>query len=142
MIIRKATSEDINIIISLWEKSGLPTRPNGRDNPERLNEQMKNPNMCILVAEENSILVGAVLVTHDTRKGWINRLAVLPEHRHKGFAEKLLQASETLLDEQGIDVYAALISSENTPSRALFEKNNYRYLEDITYYAKKKSSES
>ncbi|MCE7745277.1 MAG: hypothetical protein GPJ52_09110 [Candidatus Heimdallarchaeota archaeon] len=70
MKIRRATKEDIDIIIDIWEKSGLPIRPKGRDAPENLSKQLNEPNLWILVAEESGEIVGVVLVTHDARKGW------------------------------------------------------------------------
>ncbi|MHA1220395.1 MAG: GNAT family N-acetyltransferase [Candidatus Heimdallarchaeota archaeon] len=137
MIIRKATQKDIQAIIDIWIKSGLPTRPKGRDKPENLANQLKQPNLWMLVAEEDSEIIGVVLVTHDARKGWINRLAVLPSRLHEGIATSLLREAEQSLKEIGLLIISTLISDDNQISRQLFEKENYRYHETITYYAKR-----
>ncbi|MBD3190895.1 MAG: GNAT family N-acetyltransferase [Candidatus Heimdallarchaeota archaeon] len=142
MIIRKATSADIPKIISLWKKSDLPMRSHGRDHPTNLAQQLKEANMWILLAEEENDLLGVVLVTHDSRKGWINRLAVAPSARRKGIATKLLHVAEESLDDVGIEVYAALIKQENAASRVLFKKCGYSYKEQVTYYSRKKSPEA
>lgn len=137
-MIRKATREDIPSLISLWEKTDLPMKPNGRDKPENLEKQMQQPHMWVLVAEDNSgEIVGAVIVTNDSRKGWINRLTVCPQQRRKGIAKKLLNESEESLREIGITVFSALIESNNSASRKLFDSSGYNYIEVITYYAKK-----
>lgn len=137
MKIRKATSEDIPSIVNVWEKSGLPIRPLGRDHPDNLTKQLLKPNIWILIGELNEEIVGVVMVTHDSRKGWINRLAILPSKRNKGFGMILLEEAERTLIEEGIDIFSALIHNDNTSSRKLFEKANYIFHEDITYYAKR-----
>ncbi|MHA1462123.1 MAG: GNAT family N-acetyltransferase [Candidatus Heimdallarchaeota archaeon] len=137
-MIRKATKNDIPSLISLWEETDLRMKSNGRDKPENLEKQMQQPYMWILVAEDNSgEIVGAVIVTNDSRKGWINRLAVNPQQRRKGIAKKLLIASEKSLIEIGITVFSALIESNNITSAKLFDSTGYNHIEGVTYYAKK-----
>ena len=142
MKIRRATKEDIHVIIDVWVKSGLPIRTKGRDAPENLIKQLNEPNLWVLVAEEFGEIVGVVLVTHDTRKGWINRLATKPSKKREGIATKLLQAAEKSLYEIGIKVIALLIKDDNLTSRAFFEKENYQYSKEIAYYSKRLDPES
>lgn len=142
MKIRRATKEDIDIIIDIWEKSGLPIRPKGRDAPENLSKQLNEPNLWILVAEESGEIVGVVLVTHDARKGWINRLAIKSSRTREGIATKLLQAAEKSLYEMGIEVIALLIKDDNLASRDFFEKENYQYSKEIAYYSKRLDPEA
>ena len=142
MKIRRATKEDIHVIIDVLVKSGLPIRTKGRDAPENLIKQLNEPNLWVLVAEESGEIVGVVLVTHDARKGWINRLATKPSKTREEIATKLLQAAEKSLYEIGIKVIALLIKDDNLPSRAFFEKENYQYSKEIAYYSKRLDSES
>ncbi|HUU77554.1 MAG TPA: GNAT family N-acetyltransferase [candidate division Zixibacteria bacterium] len=137
MKIRKATSEDIPSIVNVWEKSDLPIRSLGRDHPDNLAKQLLESNMWILIGEINEEIVGVIMVTHDSRKGWINRLAIIPSKRNKGLGMLLLEEAEKTLVEEGIDIFCAVIHNDNTSSRKLFEKANYLYHEDITYYAKR-----
>lgn len=141
-MIRKATKEDIPALISLWEKTDLPMKPKGRDKPENLERQMQQPHMWILVAEANSgEIVGAVIVTNDSRKGWINRLVVNSQQRRKGIAKELLIASEESLKDIGITVFSALIETDNIASIRLFDSTGYNHIEGIIYYAKKVNPE-
>ena len=137
MNIRKATSNDIPDILMIWGKAGLPTRPKGRDKPENIAKQMSQANMWILIGEIEKEIVGVVLVSHDTRKGWINRLATIPEKRRSGIGLKLLEEAEKSLIEAGIEIFTALILEDNLPSRKLFEKANYVCHENVTYYSKR-----
>ena len=142
MIIRFASEDDLAEILALWEISGLKTRPKGRDSIDKLKKQLESENMWLLIGEEKNEIIGVVLVTHDSRKGWINRLAIHPEHQRKGHAKELLLASERSLMEKGIEVFSALIKEENVASRILFEHNNYRDFEHLRYYAKKLNPDS
>jgi N-acetylglutamate synthase-like GNAT family acetyltransferase len=142
MKIRKATTNDIPSILQLWASADLPVKPKGRDKITNLEKQFKLPNMWILVAEEEKVILGVVLVTHDGRKGWINRLAVQPKRIREGIGTKLLKEAEKTLLEKGIEVFAALITQDNVASRILFEKENYIYHKEITYYSKRISQDS
>ena len=142
MKIREATQEDMPPLLQLRSQTGLPVKPEGRDRLEKLVKQMTKENMWILIAEENKKIIGAVLVSHDTRKGWINRLATDPQRTQEGIATKLLRKAEKSLEEAGIEVFAALITEDNQLSRTLFEKENYQFYEEITYYSKRLSPES
>lgn len=141
MKIRLATSEDIEKVLELWDLVGLPTRPKGRDHPENIAKQISQHNSWILVAEEEDTIFGTSLVTHDTRKGWINRLATHPERTREGIASKLLEESEKTLLEQGIEVYCALIVDDNIKSKNCFERFGYSLYEGISYYSKRLSEE-
>ncbi|HEX37983.1 MAG TPA: GNAT family N-acetyltransferase [Candidatus Cloacimonetes bacterium] len=39
------------------------------------------------MAEKGGEIIGSVMVTHDGREGWLNRLAVLKEFRNKSIAQ-------------------------------------------------------
>ncbi|MBT5420434.1 MAG: GNAT family N-acetyltransferase, partial [Candidatus Cloacimonetes bacterium] len=94
-------------------------------------------NICFFVAEINDTLVGAVIASHNGRKGWINRLAVLPEFREKGIAAALLKRSENYFLSNNINIFACLIEDWNDVSMEYFSNNNYIPHKDIIYYTKK-----
>jgi GNAT superfamily N-acetyltransferase len=91
--------------------------------------------------ERDGALVGVVLATNDGRKGWINRLAVLPEHRRQGYATRLVAEAEGVLRSVSITVIAALIEGGNDVSLALFERLGYAELPGGTHYLSKRESE-
>jgi hypothetical protein len=78
MEIRQLTIEHYEAIIQLWRESDLPHRPNGRDSRAEMGRQMKSVPDLFLGAFDGGKLIGVVIGTEDTRKGWINRLAVHP----------------------------------------------------------------
>ncbi len=136
-MIRILVETDYDALIDLWVKAGLDHRPLGRDSRESIRLQMEKSPDAFWGYFIDSKLVGSVLVTDDGRKGWINRLAVLPEARHQGIAKQLVDFSEKLLLKRGIKIFCALIESQNAPSLNLFDKMNYELIPDIVYLRRK-----
>jgi len=137
--IRPLAIHDYDALCALWEEAGLPFKPNGRDTREKIALQIEGECSIYLVAEEEGELVGAILGTHDGRKGWINRLAVLPAHRRKGIATALVSEVEKRLSARGIEIFAGQIEDWNETSMLLFERLGYTRHDDIIYYTKRKN---
>ena len=137
MIIRDLKPSEYNSLIDIWERSSLPFKPNGRDAEHNIIKQIQTENICFFVAEINDKLVGAVIASHNGRKGWVNRLAVLPEFREKGIAAALLKRSENYFLSNNINIFACLIEDWNDVSMEYFSNNNYIPHKDIIYYTKK-----
>ena len=137
--IEKLSLEEYPLIIELWNKAGLPTRPEGRDHPDEIKKQIESDKIAFfgIILEENSKLIGVVLLTDDGRKGWINRLAIDPEYRGKGFAKKLISFSEEYFYKKGIEVWCALIEDYNKESMNLFQSTDYVFHKDIFYFSKR-----
>lgn len=128
---------DYNTLINLWETADLPFKPNGRDSEENIEKEVQN-NICqFLFAKLGDDYIGSALITHDGRKGWINRVVVLPDHRNKGIAGKLVEAGEQWLKEQGIGIFACMIEGYNDDSFEAFKKMGYVPFEGIRYLTKR-----
>jgi ribosomal protein S18 acetylase RimI-like enzyme len=135
--IEELTAEDYRELTCLWERAGLPFRPLGRDSEENIRRQLESGHVRILGAYESGKLVGTVMLTHDGRKGWINRLAVLPEMRNRGIATRLIEESERYFKALGFEIFCALIESDKLESKRLFEKLGYKRESEIEYFAKR-----
>lgn len=141
MEIRRLTINDYEEMVRLWLTAKLPFKPKGRDHRETIAVEMKaNPDF-FLGAFENNHLVGLVIMSCDVRKGWINRLAVDPDHRHRGIAKALIAESERTLRKHGIRIFCALIEDYNAISKKLFKECGYVEHHDITYFSKRDSDE-
>ena len=136
---RRLTIEDHAAILALWQRAGLHSiRPEGRDSRSEFERKLAGGQIAIGL-EEGGRLIGVVLATHDTRKGWINRLAIDPQYRRRGYGEQLVRAAEDALREAGMRLIAALIEEGNTASLTLFEKMGYAAHPHITYVSKRDS---
>ena len=141
MDIRRLTINDYEEIVRLWLRAKLPFKPEGRDSKEAIEAQMKADPDLFLGAFEDNHLVGTVIISCDVRKGWINRLAVDPDHRHRGIAKALIAESERTLRKQGVRIFCALIEDYNATSKKLFKECGYVEHHDIKYFSKRDSDE-
>lgn len=138
LIIRPFGEDDYPVVISLWEQTGIPCKPQGRDSKEKILNELANPGTLFLVAEKDGDIIGSVLATHDGRKGWINRLSVMPDHQHRGIATRLLHEAEDHLYHCGMEIITCLIEEDNPGSMKFFKKKEYVKHTDIIYFSKRK----
>ena len=140
--LRKLTINDYDQMIGLWKKADLPYKPKGRDSREAIKRQIEADPELFLGAFHGERLVGTVIGSYDSRmKGWINRLAVDPEYRGKGIAQRLVTEMEQILKGKGVVVIAALIELPNPASINLFKKLGYTVHDNIVYVTKRESDE-
>jgi len=136
------TSADYADIMALWQRAGLSVRPEGRDGPAAFAQQMTSGLQRIVGRRAGPTLVAVIVLTHDGRKGWINRLAVDPAYRRRGLAQTLIaEAERWFTEELGLEVWAALIEGDNHDSQALFDRLGYRR-HDIVYVSKRTRPEA
>ena len=140
--LRHLTIDDHTAILALWQRAGLHSiRPEGRDSRLEFEKQLAAGQIAIGL-EEDGKLMGVVIVTNDTRKGWINRLAIDPAYRRQGYGEQLVHAAEEALHEAGLHLMAAFIEEGNDASLALFEKLGYATHQHLYYLSKRDSADA
>jgi len=139
--IRQLSLDDYDELLALWQRAGLHSlKPQGRDSRQTLAQQLTSGVQTILGLEVDGKLVGAVITTHDGRKGWINRLAVDPAYRRHSYGSRLVAAAEEVLRAQGMRVIAALVERDNLPSLALFRQAGYVEGDPGIHYLTKRDS--
>jgi ribosomal protein S18 acetylase RimI-like enzyme len=145
MKLRPLRAEDYENMIETWNKAGLSIRMKGRESKESIRKELKFVGAYFIGAFDKSKgerPIGLVIANYDGRRGWINRIAILPEYRRRGVASALIDEAEKFLKKKGAMVIAALIDRSNNPSRRLFEKHGYNMNDEISYYAKRESPDS
>lgn len=134
--IRPATEDDYDQIVQVWTEAGLKASLAGRESRAAFAQQVAQLGRLYLVAVLDESIVGVVLGSHDHRKGWINRLAVVPDCRRRGIAEALVWACEQEIRACGIEIIAALVEPDRKSSAALFRKLGYRTDVEVEYFRK------
>ncbi|RMF83418.1 MAG: GNAT family N-acetyltransferase [Planctomycetota bacterium] len=134
--IRVMRPADYDAVCDVWRTAGLAVKPQGRDARGAMLSQLRRFPTTYLVAEAGARLVGVVLGTHDHRKGWINRLAVIPAYRGCGIAKRLIARCEQALAAMGIEIVSALVEEGNDASCATFRAAGYSDEVRVTYFRK------
>lgn len=141
MEIRQLNFDSYDSIIGLWQTAGLPYKPKGRDGKQDMRKEFeRNPDL-MLGAFEGDELIGVIIGTDDGRKGWINRLAVSPQHRQRGVAKELINALEKALKKRGRKIICTLVEDWNETSLNLFKKVGYIKHDDIFYLSKREDND-
>lgn len=135
VLIHELGPDGIGDVHAVWREAGLHFRPDGRDSFEHLIGEVEAGTAFLLGAFDDGRLVGVVLGTHDGRKGWINRLAVLPGARRTRVGLTLISACEEEFRRRGIGIVASLVEGRNEAGNELFQTAGFAS-HDITYFRK------
>lgn len=133
VIVRQLKLAEVPKMITVWKRAGLPFRPAGRDSLASLRSQARCSPDLFMGAFIEDELVGAVLGSDDGRRGWINRLAVVPEARGFGIGGRLVKACEKALRRRGRKLFCTTIEGSNEASMSLFEELGYKQEHGIVY---------
>lgn len=108
--------KELLILCNLFDKS--------YDTPKKFAK--KKPKGSIIVAVDNSKVVGFVLFTWDGWDSSIYRLSVHPDYRKRGIGTKLLEEAEKRLKRLGADVTSLRVHVNNKEALEFFRKRRYR----------------
>ena len=137
LILCDLQAADYDDILALWQCAGLSVRAKGRDAPAVFARQMASGLQRVIGLRADDKLVAVAVLTHDGRKGWINRLVVEPACRRQGLARRLVaEAERWFTQDVGLEVWAALIERHNRASLRLFEELGYGQPE-VVYVSKR-----
>jgi ribosomal protein S18 acetylase RimI-like enzyme len=95
MRIRPFERQDTESVIALWERCGLirPWNDSRKDIERKLTVQ---PELFLVGLLEGEI-AATVMAGYEGHRGWINYLAVDPDHRRSGLGRELMAEAERLL---------------------------------------------
>lgn len=117
--IRPYRESDERAVIDLWHSCGLvvPWNDPARDIRRKLAMQRE----LFLVAVESEEVVGTVMAGYDGHRGWVNYLAVQPDHRRHGLGRALMDAAEAGLDAAGCAKINLQVRMANQEAIAFYE---------------------
>lgn len=117
--IRPFQTADEEPVIVLWHACGLvvPQNDPRRDIARKLRV---NPEFFV-VGEIDGQVIATCMAGYEGHRGWINYLAVAPEHQRKGFAREIMQYAESLLRAAGCPKINLQVRSTNTAVIAFYE---------------------
>jgi len=111
MDIRSFELHDESSVILLWEKCGL-TRP-WNDPKKDVRRKLRVQAETFLVGVVDGAVVATVMAGYDGHRGWINYLAVDPEHQRRGHGRAIMAEAERMLREAGCPKINVQIRNSN-----------------------------
>jgi ribosomal protein S18 acetylase RimI-like enzyme len=111
MHIRPYHHTDKDSVIALWHACGLIRAWNDPDKDIQRKLQVQ-PDMFLIGVLEGSV-IASVMAGYDGHRGWLNYLAVAPEHQRCGHAANIVAEAEHLLYAAGCPKINLQIRSSN-----------------------------
>ena len=122
-VIRPFAPADIGSIIELWKKCGLVVPQN--DPWRDIERKMSVDPDLLLVAEEGGRVIGSVMAGYEGHRGWINYVAVHPDHRRRGLGGHLMHAAEAALTERNCPKINLQVRRQNEDVIAFYRALGY-----------------
>jgi len=110
-------------VISLWRECGLVIPQN---NPEKdIERKLQVDRDLFLVGLLGNEVIVSVMGGYEGHRGWINYLAVKPEHKRKGYGQSIMQAVETLIHNKGCPKINLQVRTSNETVIKFYESIGY-----------------
>ena len=131
MLIRAYADKDEKQVIELWNECELTRSWN---NPQLdIQRKQKVQSEWFFVGEENGAVIATAMFGYNGHRGWVNYLAVSPNHQRKGYAHKLMQHGETVLKSAGCPKINLQIRTTNTQVQAFYKSIGYTEDEVVSF---------
>ena len=121
--IEPASATDREAALALWHAAGL-TRPWNEPGAD-FDLALSNPTSTILLAREESAVVGSVMVGFDGHRGWVYYLAADPQLLGQGVGRALMRAAEHWLVGLGCPRIRLMMRTDNRAARGFYEAIGY-----------------
>ena len=130
MDIRPFKQADEAAVIRLWERCEL-TRPWNDPRRDIRRKLAVRPDLFLVGAIRGEV-VGSVMVGYDGHRGWINYLAVDPDHRKEGFGRALMVEAELRLLREGCPKVNLQVRATNPEVVAFYQRLGYEVEEMVS----------
>ena len=124
MEVRPFEQGDEESVAQLWADCGLvvPWNNPHRDIQRKLAVQ---PEMFLVGCSDGNI-IATVMAGYDGHRGWINYLAVHPEHQRAGVGRRMMEEAEILLQEAGCPKVNLQVRSKNTAVVEFYKRIGFK----------------
>ncbi len=123
MKIRTFDIEDQAAVIELWQACALVVAWN--DPAKDIARKLKVGADLFLVGESSGEIVATVMGGYEGHRGWINYLAVSPQHQRKGYGRKMMHAVEQRIQLKGCPKVNLQVRGTNTQAAAFYQSIGY-----------------
>lgn len=123
MNIRSFQPSDENAVVALWRRCDLT--PAWNDPAKDIRRKVAVRPDLFLVGELDGKIVACVMAGYEGHRGWLNYLAVSPEHRRHGHARAIVEEAERLLRQAGCPKVNLQVRTVNPDAIEFYRKLIY-----------------
>lgn len=134
MEIRAFQLADEDAVIALWERCDL-VRP-WNDPRKDIRRKLKVHPDLFLVGVIDRQVVATAMVGYEGHRGWINYLAVEPEHQRKGLGRMMMEEAERRLRALGCPKINLQVRSSNRGVIEFYQRIGYS-VDDVVSLGKR-----
>jgi ribosomal protein S18 acetylase RimI-like enzyme len=139
MEIRAFRLDDEPAVVSLWERCGL-VRP-WNDPRKDISRKLQVRADLFLVGEVGGKIVATVMAGYEGHRGWINYLAVAPEHQRTGLGRQIMHEAESRLRALGCPKINLQVRTDNSDAIDFYRALGYIQDEVISMSKRLESDE-
>lgn len=134
MEIRTFEVGDAAEVVDLWRVCQLTRERN--DPYKDIHRKLAVDDDLFLVGVAGGRILGSVMAGYDGHRGWINYLAVHPDHQRSGFAAELMDEAERRLGARGCPKVNLQVRSSNTAAVGFYDRIGYSR-DDVLSFGKR-----
>ena len=123
MQLRPFFAADESAVVELWQRCEL-TRP-WNDPHKDIQRKLTTQPELFLVGELEGGIIATIMAGYDGHRGWVNYLAVAPEHRARGYGRLLMQHIENQLTARGCPKLNIQVRASNKDVLEFYRKIGY-----------------
>src|SRR5512134_1648593 len=114
VIIRPYVPGDFAAVTALWDATDISIH---------YNDPAKDIPRMLATLDER--VMASIMVGHEGHRGWLYKLAVMPEFRGKGYGRDLVQQAERWLVARGVPKVNLMIRDTNIKVREFYQRLGY-----------------
>lgn len=122
--IRPFQACDESSVIQLWTDWGILT-PQNSAHEDICRKRKVQPEMFLVGCIDGQI-VATVMAGYDGHRGWINYLAVAPDHQGSGIGRRIMERAEILLKQWGCPKINLQVRNTNVEVIEFYQKIGYK----------------
>ncbi len=127
IVVRALTMRDYDAMIELQKLCGLHVEKRIRESRDAVRRQMAFNRGLSFGAFDGERMVAVARGSFDSRRGYVDRVAVHPEYRRMGLGSRIVERVERELWRRGgrFIVVSALVEPDNQASKRMFERMGF-----------------
>jgi len=131
MDLRIFNVSDEAAVVSLWERCGLTRSWN--DPHQDIRRKLEVQADLFLVGVIEGQVVATVMAGYEGHRGWINYLAVAPDHQGLGYGRRMMEEAERRLLALGCPKINLLVRSTNQRAMGFYQHIGYSVDEVVSF---------